>query len=198
MTAIYLEGGGDSSVLRIRCREGFRKLLAKCGCAGRMPKLVACGGRGAAFDKFETAHKTAIAGQYVALLIDSEDPVADIEACWAHLKARDGWDRPLGARDEQALLMTTCMETWIIVDRAALARHYGQKLRTSLLPSLVNVESRARDDVQNRLVNATSRCSNAYTKGKRSFEVLGEVDPDALSLHLPSFARMVRILRSKL
>jgi Domain of unknown function (DUF4276) len=198
VTAIYLEGGGDSSQLRIRCREGFRKLLAKCGFAGRMPKLVACGGRGAAFDKFETAHNTAIAGQYVALLIDSEDPVADIEAAWAHLKARDGWDQPLGASDEQALLMTTCMETWIIADRAALARHYGQKLRTSLVPSLASVESRAHDDVQTRLVNATSRCSNACTKGKRSFEVLAEVDPNVLCLHLPSFERTLRILREKL
>ena len=72
MSTIYLEGGGDDSLVRIRCREGFRKLLAKCGFAGRMPRLVACGGRGAAFDRFKTAHETA--GEYVALLIDSEDP----------------------------------------------------------------------------------------------------------------------------
>ena len=101
MSTIYLEGGGDSTQLKIRCREGFRKLLAKCGFAGRMPRLVACGGRGAAFDHFKTAHETAIAGEYVALLIDSEDPMADIEAAWAHLKARDGWDQPLGASDAQ-------------------------------------------------------------------------------------------------
>ena len=94
----------------------------------------------------------------------------------------------------KSLLMTTCMETWIIVDRAALARHYGQKLRTSALPPLVNVESRARHDVQTRLENATEKCSNAYAKGKRSFEVLGELDPAALKPHLPSFVRMLRIL----
>ena len=49
-STIYLEGGGDSRDLLIRCQKGFRKLLERCGYAGRMPKLVACGGRGAAFD----------------------------------------------------------------------------------------------------------------------------------------------------
>jgi len=196
VSTIYLEGGGDSSQLKIRCREGFRKLVAKCGFAGRMPKLVACGGRASAFDRFVTAHETA--GQYVALLIDSEDPVADTEAAWAHLKARDGWDQPLGASDAQVLMMTTCMETWIIVDRAALARHYGKRLQRSALPPLMNVESRTRDDVQTRLENATRGCSNAYAKGKRSFEVLGELDPEAVKPHLPSFVRMLRILDENL
>ena len=192
MSTIYLEGGGDSTQLKSRCREGFSKLLAKCGFAGRMPKLVACGGRGAAFDRFESAPETA--GEYVAMLIDSEEPMADVEAAWAHLKARDGWDRPLGASESQALLMTTCMETWIIVDRAALARHCGRKLRTSALAPLLNVESRARHDVQAAFENATANCSNSYAKGKRSYQVLDELDPAALKPHLPSFVRMLRIL----
>jgi hypothetical protein len=198
VSTIYLEGGGDSSQLKIRCREGFRKLLAKCGFAGRMPSLVACGGRNAAFGRFETAHEIALDGEYVALLIDSEDPMVDIEAAWAHPKARDGWDQPSSANEEQALLMTTCMETWIIVDREALSRHYGQKLRPSALPPLANVESRPRHDVHNKLVNATEKYSNAYAKGKRSFEVLGELDPEALKTHLPSFVRVLRILNKKL
>jgi hypothetical protein len=198
VSTIYLEGGGVSNQLKIRCREGFRKLLAKCGFTGRMPKLVACGGRGAAFDHFKTAHETAAAGEYVALLIDSEDPMANDEAAWAHLMARDGWDRPHDADDEQALLMTTCMETWIVADRAALARHYGQKLQTSALPPLVNVESRPRHDIQTRLVSATKKCANAYAKGKRSFEILGELDPKVLKPNLPSFVRVVRILNKNL
>lgn len=198
MSTIYLEGGGDSNQLKIRCREGFRKLLAKCGLAGRMPKLVACGGRRTAFDRFKTAHETAPEGEYVALLIDSEDPLADNEATWAHLTARDGWDRPRRADDVQVLLMTTCMETWIVVDRKMLAQHYGQKLRTSALPPLANVESRARHDVQTRLETATKHCANAYTKGKRSYEVFSKLDPETLSAHLPSFVRAVRLLNNNL
>lgn len=85
MSAIYLEGGGDSNQLKIRCREGFRKLLTKCGFALRMPKLIACGGREATFDHFKTAHETAKPGEYVALLIDSEDLMADVEKVWVHL-----------------------------------------------------------------------------------------------------------------
>jgi hypothetical protein len=198
VSTVYLEGGGDSTQLKIRCREGSRKLLVKCGFIGRMPKLVACGGRDAAFDHFKTARDTAEAGEYVALLVDTEDPMADIEAAWAHLRVRDNWDLPDGAGDEHALLMTTCMETWIVVDRTALARHYGHGLQMTALPPLANVESRARQAVQDSLVKATKRCANAYSKGKRSFEVLGELDPNVLKPHLPSFGRVVRILNENL
>jgi hypothetical protein len=99
-----------------------------------MPKLVACGGRNAAFDDFKVALASARKDDRVFLWIDSEDPVADIEATWQHLKARDGWTRPRGATDEQVLFMTTCMETWIVADRATLAEHYGADLQESALP----------------------------------------------------------------
>jgi hypothetical protein len=66
----------------IRCREGFRKLLENCGFAAqkRMPRLVACGGRDAAYDAFKIAQKTNVAGNFVALWVDSEEPLADLEA----------------------------------------------------------------------------------------------------------------------
>ena len=109
---IYLEGGGDSKELHTRCRESFRRLLERCGYREqkRMPRLVACGGRDATFDDFCCAHANG-RGQFVALWIDSEDALADLERTWAHLKARDGWEQPAGADDEQVLFMTTCMET---------------------------------------------------------------------------------------
>lgn len=199
-STIYLEGGGDSRDLQIRCREGFRKLLERCGYVGRLPRLVACGGRGAAFDAFKTALASARKGDIVALWIDSEDPLGDVEATWEHLKGRkgDGWDRPAGATNEQVLFMTTCMETWIVADRETLSKHYGADLQESALPALQSLEVRARDAVQSALVNATRRCSNAYTKGKRSFEVLGQLDPATLIEHLPSFARVRRILDASL
>jgi hypothetical protein len=197
-STIYLEGGGDARDLQIRCREGFRKLLERCGYAGRLPKLVACGGRGATFDAFKTALASARKGDFVALWIDSEDPVADIEAPWEHLRKRDGWEKPKGATDEQVLLMTTCMETWIVADRVTLAEHYGAKLQKSALPKLHNLEGKDRNTIQDALTGATRRCSNAYTKGKRSFEVLGKLDPAVLRAHVPSFARVCRILDASL
>lgn len=195
---IYLEGGGDSKELHARCREGFRRLLEKCGFSGRMPRLVACGGRAATFDDFSTVHANAAHGDYVAMLVDSEDPIADIEQTWAHLNQRDGWVQPEGAVDEQVLLMTTCMETWITSDRAALGSHYGGCLRENALPDLNNMESRARGALQDALVQATQTCKNRYAKGKRSFEILARLEPTALRQHLPSFVRCVRVLEDNL
>ena len=194
----FIEGGGDSKELHIRCREGFRKLLERCGFAGRLPRLVACGGRSAAYDDFVYAHENAKASSFIALLVDSEDPVADVEAPWAHLSDRDRWTKPRGAEDEQVLLMTTCMETWIVSDREALRNHYRSNLQGSALPALVDLESRPRDKVQNALVHATRECPNKYRKGKRSFTILGKLTPDTLAAHLPSFARARRILEGKL
>ena len=195
---IYLEGGGDSKELHTRCREGFRKLLERCGFGGKMPKLVACGGRSKAYDDFCTAHRNASQGSIALMLIDSEDPMADIETTWPHLKRRDGWVKPDTASDEQVLMMTTCMETWIVADRAALKAHYGQNLHESGLPAVASLESRLRADVQGALVHATRSCVNKYEKGKHSFQILAELAPDTLSAHLPSFVRTKRILSEKL
>lgn len=162
-----------------------------------MPRLVACGGRDSAFDDFKIAHANKSNSDYVAMLIDSEDPLKDLDA-WNHLKTRDGWGKPLGSENDQVLFMTTCMETWIVADRDALAKHYGDKLQESALPPLVNLESRYRHDIQNNLFHATRDCSNAYKKGKRSFDVLEKLSPDELELYLPSFVRVKQILENRL
>ncbi len=197
---IYLEGGGDSREGRIRCREGFRKLLEKCGFSGRMPGLVACGSRESAYADFTRAHaRPGVAGaDYVGLLIDSEEPVANIDETWSHLRNRDDWERPAGAGNDQALLMTTCMETWLVSDRHALASHFGQHLQAAALPALDNVEERARGEVQQSLRHATRNCPGPYAKGPTSFRVLAALDPDTMARHLPSFARVRRILANRL
>lgn len=200
---LYIEGsrtGANSKSDQIRCREGFRKLIERAGFSERMPRLTACGGRASAFDDFRTAHATSKKGDFVAMLVDSEDPMSDVEKAWEHLKTRDDWDKPDGAVDGQVLLMTTCMETWIAADRDALKQYYGHKLQENALPPLHDLEKRGRHDVLAKLEHATRHCSNgtnSYSKGRRSFEVLGMLNPDALNA-LPSFARMVRILREKL
>lgn len=194
---IYVEGGGNSEELQARCREGFRKLLEKSGFVGRAPRIVACGGRSSAFDAFKTAHKQGKLA-YVALIVDSEDPVADPEQPWQHLENCDGWQRPAGATDEQVFLMTTCMETWILADRAGLQAHYGAKLQTSSLPSLTNIESKNRRVMQDALAHATRHCTNAYAKNKRSFDALAAVSLVPIETQLPAFQRMRRILSEKL
>lgn len=200
---IYIEGGGtgaDSKESKIRCQEGFHKLLDKCGFIGRKPRLVACGGRSAVHDRFLTAHSTRSA-TYVAMWIDSEEPMTDMEQTWRHLQNVQSvptWDRPDEASDDQVLLMNTCMETWFVADRSALKEHFGAELRESGLPALVDLEKRLRQEIYQCLVHATRTCPNAYTKGGRSFQILGHLSPATLERHLPSFVRVRRILSKKL
>ncbi|TFH42004.1 MAG: DUF4276 family protein [ANME-2 cluster archaeon] len=197
-TTIYIEGGGDSKELHTLCRKGFRILLENYGFRDNMPKLVSCGGRESAFQDFQIAHAKKSNFDYVAMLIDSENILTDLDETWSYLKSRDRWDKPPGSENEQVLFMTTCMETWIVADRDALANHYGSDLQISALPPLVKLESRSRQDIQDTLSHATRNCSNAYKKGKRSFYVLEKLSPNELELHLPSFARVKRILENRL
>jgi hypothetical protein len=163
-----------------------------------MPKLVAGGGREQTFKYFCTAHGASASNSIVCLLVDSEDPMTDIERTWEHLKDRDDWDRPDGATDEQVLMMTACMETWIVADRAALRAHYGSNLNENQLPAVVNLETRGRQGIQDALERATSQCSNNYQKGKRSFQVMAVLTRATLEQHLPSFVRDMRILEATL
>ncbi|MGB2869579.1 MAG: DUF4276 family protein [Bacteroidota bacterium] len=194
---IFLEGGGSARELHVRCRAGFRKLLEKCGYVNQMPRLVACGSRREAFDDFCSEHSGSSNSDFVALLVDSESTPKDAERTWDHLKNQDNWDRPDGSSDEQVLFMTTSMETWIVADRITLRNHYGPDLQESGLPSLENLEARSRMDVQSMLQHSTKNCKNAYQKGKRSFRILGNLDPSSL-ISLSSFKRIKRILDSKL
>lgn len=76
---IYIEGGArgaDSKWLNIRCQEGFHKLLDRMGFKGRKPRIVACGSRGAVYERFAIEHSKNVAG-YVAMWIDSEEPMAN-------------------------------------------------------------------------------------------------------------------------
>ena len=194
---IYIEGGGQSKELKTRCREAFQKLLENAGISENKPRLVACGGRNAAFDHFQTAHAEQRPSEYVAMIIDSEDPPANIERTWEHLRTRDGWTAPAGAADEQVLFMTTCMETWIASDRSALKEHFGQCLQMNAVPPAHNIEQRNRAQIFQELTHATRECKSPYEKGDTSFKLLGTLSPATLA-NLPSFDRMARILKQKL
>ncbi len=189
---LYVEGSGDSREEHIRCREGFRKLLERAGFAGRMPRIVAGGGRNATFDKFQTAlqdsDKTAV------LLVDSEEPVT--QTPWAHLRAQAGWERPAAAVDDQAQFMVTCMETWVMADRAALREFFGTHLNEKALLPLNDLEQRLRHQVQEALAQATRLCGRdrQYRKGKRSFRVLASLNPATLRQYLPYFRRLMETL----
>jgi hypothetical protein len=111
---IYVEGGGDhNKVLDAACRRGFGKFFLKSGLEGRMPSVVACGGRNRAYNSFRTSHKQAGRDDFPVLLVDSEGPIAGVDS-WEHVRLRtgDGWQRPVGASPDQLHLMVQAMEAW--------------------------------------------------------------------------------------
>ena len=71
---IYVEGGGNTRELKARYRQGFSAFFRKTGLEGRMPKVIACGGRKKAIDKFHAGFTKATDNDFIVLLVDSEGP----------------------------------------------------------------------------------------------------------------------------
>ena len=191
---LYVEGGGDSKVLKTECRKGFRMFLERAGLAGNMPGIVACGSRQKAYDSFETAH--ASQAGVAMLVVDAEGPVT-ASGPWQHLKARDGWDRPDAASDDQCHLMVQVMESWFLADSDALESFYGQGFRPQSLPANPNTEKVSKQDVFNRLDAATRATTKGrYDKGRHSYEILGRLDPSKVTNASPYAGRLIRVLSS--
>lgn len=196
-TRLYVEGGGDSKALKSACREGFRKFLEKAGVGGRMPRIVACGGRQNAYERFVTA--LGAADGTPMLLVDAEGPVAagaDQADPWGHLASRDRWARPSGASDGQCHLMVEVMESWFLADKAALESFYGQGFRASGLPGNPQVEKVPKDEVLSSLARATGDArKGAYDKGSHSFDILARLDPRKVENAAPYARRLLDTLR---
>ena len=141
---VYVEGGGDGKSLRTRCREGFSAFFEKASLAGRMPRLVGCGSRSSAFDKFCTAYGLKKEEEFIILLVDSEDPVAPGAGSWRHLRTRDSWETPDGVTDENAHLMVQCMEAWFLADKDGLTAYLGRGFNRNTLPGLGKIEDVAK------------------------------------------------------
>ncbi len=181
-------------------------LLENAGFKGKLPRIWPCGGRDQTFQEFEAALSRRNSTETSILLVDSEDPIQssdfslDSPACWAHLKSRDGWEKPENATHRQIALMATCMETWFTTDREALRKVFGPKLRESALPAMTILEQRNRKELFKALVTATEPYGRDrhYQKGERSFKILQFLNPTTLQQHLPHFQRFLDVLRHHL
>ncbi|HSA32167.1 MAG TPA: DUF4276 family protein [bacterium] len=177
MVRLFVEGGGESEFLHAQCREAFSIFLKKAGFEGRMPRLVACGDRGTAFDKFRTA---VISGEDAFLLVDSEASVgASVKKSWIHLKGRENWSKPKGATDDMCHLMVQCIEAWFLADKQVLTNFFGQGFNPNALPKNADIEQIAKDDVYRGLERASAHCKTKapYGKGEHSFKILAKIDP---------------------
>ena len=200
---IYVEGGGDSNLLKTACRRGFSEFVQKAGLEGKMPSIVACGGRQAAYDAFSTAVAN---GKPAMLLVDSEGPIdstyqqgaLDTWTPWEHLKNRegDGWPQP-DDTPNTCHLMVQCMEAWFLADRAALAKYFGQGFNAAALPpaqnSIENIEKR---EIYQSLKNATkdTKTKGKYDKGEHSFKILELMDPQKVIAASPWAKRFIETL----
>ena len=173
---IYAEGGSRGK-LATECRQGFRMFFERAGLSGRMPAVVACGSRNDAYDDFCTAVKRPRENVLPLLLVDSEEAFSGTP--WAHLKARDNWDRPDGVTDDHAFLMVQCMEAWFLADRDCLKEYFGQGFTETSLSGNADVETIPKSMIFQSLKMATrnSAKKGEYGKGKHSFEILGRIDP---------------------
>lgn len=191
---LYVEGGGDSKTLKTACRQGFSAFIKKAGLAGKMPSIVACGGREKAYDRF----KTAVANKQAALLlVDAEGPVA-AAGPWVHLKHRDKWGRPGSVSDDKCHLMVQIMESWFLADPDTLETFFSQGFRKAALPQNPKIEDIPKQDVERGLGQASRNSRKGeYDKGKHSFEILAELNPTKVRNRSPYADRFLRALEQK-
>lgn len=205
---LYVEGGGDSNMLKTACRAGFSDFLSKAGLKGKMPRIVACGSRQNAYDSFCTAINT---GEDALLLVDSEASVSadcqqgDAENWkpWHHLKNRQGdqWDKPENVDDADCHLMVQCMEAWFLADRDTLQSFFGQGFNANALPAAGNrIESVAKEQIYQALSATTKNCKTKakYGKGEHSFKLLALISPDRVTAASPWAKRFIDITGDKM
>jgi hypothetical protein len=185
---VYVEGGGDhNKALQTQCRQGFSEFLRKAGLAGRMPRVVACGGRHNAFERFRTSHEHA--DGIAILLVDSEAPVVD--KSWDHVRRRigDEWVHPAGASDDQIHFMVQAMEAWFHADKDELQRYYGDGFRGATLSQRLDIDNIPKAGLFAGLSAATKACQKGeYSKGEHSFQILARIDPARVRTSSPAHA----------
>ncbi|MGB0064604.1 MAG: DUF4276 family protein [Terracidiphilus sp.] len=175
---VYVEGGGDSKDTIKRCSEGFARYCKNVAPDSRQPRVVACGGRKQALDRFLTAVQASQVGETCALLVDAEAPVAASTPV-QHLHRREGWDFP-ALNQHRVFLMVQAMESWFLADREALAEFYSDGFLANSLPgSPTNVEAVLKDDLEPKLKHASkpTKTKGEYHKVKHGFALLALIDP---------------------
>ena len=195
---LFIEGGGDAKRIRTDFQQGFRLLVGKV--AAKMPRIVACGSRKNALDKFSRA---LTQGETAFLLVDSETPVGpqNFGRSWNHLASRKGdeWAKPEGASDDNTHLMVQCMESWFVADPDALEAHFGPGFKRAKLPQNLQVEEVAKADVMSGLDSAVKGIRrDGYDKTRDGFALLGIIDPSRVEERAPHAGRFFEILREKL
>jgi len=194
---LYIEGGGDSALQDTLFREGWQTFFQKAGLGGRMPKTFRGSSRNDTFDAYKTAVRVKKSDELPIMLVDSENLVSTGRNEWAHLKECDGWEQPLNSSDDDVFMMVCCMETWFLADLEALKKFFHDCWRDNALPQWPNLEAIPKETIFEKLALATADCGRkAYSKGKRSFEILKVIDPKIIEAKCPGAKRLLERLRN--
>jgi Domain of unknown function (DUF4276) len=93
-----------------------------------------------------------------------------------HLKSRHGWNLPDISADHYHL-MVQMMEAWLVADRDALSRFYGQRFNANAIPRNSNVEQIGKQDLESALKEATRHTAKGeYHKIHHGPKILGQLD----------------------
>jgi hypothetical protein len=153
---IYVEGGGRGKESKAALRNGFAELFSTLREAVLQQhgefRIILCGDRDATYRDFMRATRTD-PDVFNVLLVDAESAVSSLPR--EHLLERDKWNYKQ-AGDDQYHLMVETMESWIISDRNALMKFYGNDFKESAIPR--------RDDVENLMKAEVSKALTAATK----------------------------------
>ena len=154
-------------------------------------KLVCCGPRNEAFQRFRDAVNSRNDVVNV-LLVDAEGPVKN--PARRHLRDRDGWNMNF-TREETVHLMVQTMETWIVADAAALSQYYGQRFRAQELPT-TNLEGVPKADIERSLLEATKATQKGrYNKIRHASDLLKRIDVDSAKARCAHCRRLFDDLR---
>lgn len=194
---VFVEGGGDQDRTLTACRRAFHLLFDKVLGENPRPRVSACGGRQAAYEDFCRSVQLN-PETFAILLVDSEGPVSNRSTAWNHLRARDGWEKPAHAGNDQAHLMTQCMEAWFLADPQTLTVYYGHGFSQGALPPNPQTEHIAKPDVLDGLIRATRRTHKGqYHKTNHGFEILALTDPALIRQRSPHAERFFRVLSER-
>ena len=197
---IYMEGGGDDPARQAALRIGMENFLQRgLEEAAARPRVVPCGGRSTAFMRFRRRVMEDREEGVALLLVDSEQRVTAATAR-EHLRQRpeDGWDLDF-ATDDQIHLMIQTMEAWIVADKQALTKYYGDGFDENALPGRENLETVSKGSVTTALRRATENSiAGRYHKIGHARDLLQRIDPGTVCKRCPACQCLFETLAEKI
>jgi len=181
---VYVEGGGSGANTKAEFRIGFTQFLKELKeAADQRLRVVACGGRGDAYDAYRTAMQSS-PQNFNVLLVDAEGPVSGESLNYLQAK-ETSWGLQ-GTDKDRCHLMVQMMEAWIIADIDALDAFFGQGFLRNSIPNSDNVESVEKNRLETCLANSTRNTQKGpYRKIKHGTKLLACIDPQVVRKKAP-------------